>query len=202
MGCDWIFRFTPCAPHHNHPDYFHLTMGAHLLCLESITHHDFQFGLEDLSVFFHPWCKPRLFIRPILRKFDPRWIFLPQSHHLYGLMHLVLLWIKDIKPFATSLRLNPKFCIQTILETPWKSESWCITKIQLVLFTNAPSKYAIMCFIKNVMTISWNHHVTVCLGSSSSSFWRFQVCVNEVFSLGTFLQPFICAWLKVGQSKV
>jgi len=51
MGCDWIFRFTPCAPHHNHPDYFHLTMGAHLLCLESITHHDFQFGLEDFERF-------------------------------------------------------------------------------------------------------------------------------------------------------
>ncbi len=45
LGCNWIFRFTPCAPHNNHLDCLHLTMGAHLLCLESITDHSFQFGL-------------------------------------------------------------------------------------------------------------------------------------------------------------
>jgi hypothetical protein len=46
LGCNQIFRFAPCAPHHNHLDYFHLTMGTHLLCLKSITHHGFQFGLK------------------------------------------------------------------------------------------------------------------------------------------------------------
>ncbi len=33
LGSNRIFQFTPCAPHHNHPNYFHPTMGAHSLCL-------------------------------------------------------------------------------------------------------------------------------------------------------------------------
>ncbi len=50
LGCNWIFWFACGAPHHNHPDYLHPTMGAHLLCLESITHQDFQFGLEGFEL--------------------------------------------------------------------------------------------------------------------------------------------------------
>ncbi len=52
LGCDQIFWFGPCTPHHNHLHYFHPTMGAHLLCLESITHHSFQLGQKVLNVFF------------------------------------------------------------------------------------------------------------------------------------------------------
>jgi len=56
------------------------------------------------------------------------------------------LWFSAPWPFVnkghqtirTSLWLNPKFCIQTILETPWKSKVQCIVKIHLVL----PKTYA------------------------------------------------------------
>jgi len=40
---------------------------------------------------------------------------------------------KGHQTIATSLWLNPKFCIQTILETPWKFKAWCIARICLVL---------------------------------------------------------------------
>ncbi len=108
--------------------------------------------------------------------------------------------MKRHQTITISLWLNPKFCIQTISKTPRKFETWCIARICLVLpktfsmtylyfsklflclFTKALSKYAIMCSIKNVMTISYNHHVAIHLGSLSLSFLRFQVCVDEMFS--------------------
>jgi hypothetical protein len=49
LGCNQIFQFAPCAPHHNHLDCFHPIMGTHFLCLKFITHHGFQFGLEDFE---------------------------------------------------------------------------------------------------------------------------------------------------------
>ncbi len=49
LGCNQIFWFTPCAPHHNHLNCFHLTMGTNLLCLKSITHHGFQSGLKGFE---------------------------------------------------------------------------------------------------------------------------------------------------------
>ncbi len=41
LGCDWIFQFIACTPHHNHPNCLHSTIGTHLLYFESITHHGF-----------------------------------------------------------------------------------------------------------------------------------------------------------------
>jgi hypothetical protein len=38
LGCDLIFWFTPCAPHHNHLDCIHLTMGTHLLITNFMGH--------------------------------------------------------------------------------------------------------------------------------------------------------------------
>jgi hypothetical protein len=49
LGWNQFLKFTPCTPHHNHPNYLHLTMGINLLCLESITHHGFQFGTKDFE---------------------------------------------------------------------------------------------------------------------------------------------------------
>ncbi len=49
LRCNWTFRFTPYATHHDHLNCFHLTMGAHLSCLECIKCHDFQFGWEGFK---------------------------------------------------------------------------------------------------------------------------------------------------------
>jgi hypothetical protein len=49
LGYNQIFRFTPYTPHQNHLDFPHPIMGAHLLCLESITHHNFQFRLKGFE---------------------------------------------------------------------------------------------------------------------------------------------------------
>jgi hypothetical protein len=60
-------------------------------------------------------------------------------------------------------------------------------------FIKTPSRYAIVCSIKNVMTISWNFHVVIRLGSLSLSFWCFQVYANEMFfSLNIFVAPHLC----------
>jgi hypothetical protein len=40
---------------------------------------------------------------------------------------------KRHQTIATSLWLNPKFCIQAILKTLRKSKAWCIANIHLVL---------------------------------------------------------------------
>ncbi len=90
-------------------------------------------GYKVSSTFFHWWCKPCLILQPILRKKFPPWSFLQQACHLYGLMHLILLWIKNIQTIVTSLWLNSKFCIQTIPKTRWKFEVQCIVKICLIL---------------------------------------------------------------------
>ncbi len=79
---------------------------------------------------------------------------------------------------AISLWHNSKFCIQTILETYWKSKVWCIVRSHLVfpityvpwpillqtsnLFTHKISlKYGIMCSIKKIMTIFWNRSMVI-----------------------------------------
>jgi len=205
LGCDQIFWFTPWAPHHNHPDCLHPTMGTHLLCLESITHPTFNLGQKVLSAFFHPWCKPHLLLQPILRKSVPPWNFLPQVCHFRGPMHLVLLWIKDIKPLhkfvATSKILHSNhsknssefqslmYCKEPSSSTKNLCSMTCIyfsTPIPCLLI-KAPSRYAIVCSIKiikrNVITIYWNCDVVICLGSLFSNFEHFQDYVNEVLSL-------------------
>jgi len=56
LGCDWSFDFTPCTSHHNH-----LTMETHLLWLESITHHGFQFGLKGFERLFPSMVQASLY---------------------------------------------------------------------------------------------------------------------------------------------
>jgi hypothetical protein len=42
MRSNLSIRTLHTTPHHNHLNCFHLTIGTHLLCLESITHHGFN----------------------------------------------------------------------------------------------------------------------------------------------------------------
>ncbi len=77
VGCDWIFQFTPCTPHHNHPNHFHLTTRTHLLCLESITHHNFQFWLKGFECLFPSMVQALFFYLTNSSKFSPPWNFLP-----------------------------------------------------------------------------------------------------------------------------
>jgi hypothetical protein len=77
---------------------------------------------------FNLGYKPRL----LLQEFGPPWN--SQACHLCGLMHLVLV-DKKHQIIAISLWHDSKFCIQTILETPWKSEARCIARIHLILPT-------------------------------------------------------------------
>jgi hypothetical protein len=153
-------------------------MGTHLLCLESITHHNFQFGLEGFKCLLPSMVHALPFFSTNFSRIWPTMNFFSTS--------LPPLWYsapcpsvdKGHQTIATSLWLNPKFCSQTILEILWKFETWCITRIHLVLpknyasmtylyfsmpilwlFTKALSRYAIVCSIKNVRTIFWNFHV-------------------------------------------
>ncbi len=136
LGCNWIFQLAPLAPHHNYPNCFHLTMGAHLLCLESITH-NFQFGLEGFE-HLPSMVLVLLLLQKILQKFGPPWNFLPQVHHLHGLMCLLFLSIKDIKPLQQICDYKHlKFCIETTLKTLQNFEAWCIVWNSFVL----PKKY-------------------------------------------------------------
>ncbi len=52
LGCDQFFWFTYMHTTHNHLNYLHSTMGVNLLCLESITHHGFQFGPKKIEHLF------------------------------------------------------------------------------------------------------------------------------------------------------
>jgi hypothetical protein len=55
------------------------------------------------------------------------------------------------------LWLNPKFCIQTILETLWKFEIWRIARIHLVLLkTYVP--WPVYTFYGQFFAYSQKHH--------------------------------------------
>jgi len=90
LGCNQIFWFTSYAPYQNHLDYLHPIMATRLLCLGSITHHNFQFGLKGFEHLI-----PFMVLVSIF--FSSR-NFLPQAHQLCGLMCFVILWIEDITP--------------------------------------------------------------------------------------------------------
>jgi hypothetical protein len=96
LGCNQIFRFTPYAPHQNHLDFLHPIMGAHLLCLESITHHNFQFGLRKFEHLIPFMVLISISSSRNSSRIWPAMKFSPQARQLCGLMHLVILWIKDI----------------------------------------------------------------------------------------------------------
>ncbi len=69
------------------------------------------------------------------------------------------------------------------------------------LFTKTPSRYAIVCSMKKLMIISWNCHVAIHLGSLSSNLWRFQVCVDEVFSMSNIFVTFDLCLVEGGLLK-
>jgi len=165
LGCNWIFQFAPCAPHHSHPNCFHPTMGVHLLCLESITHHYLQFGPKGFELLF-PSMVQASFSLTNSRKFGPPWNCFPQARHLYAPMHLVLLLIKDIKPLPQILHSNHSgnplefwssmYCKEPSSSAKKLYSMTCLyfSRLVLCLFTKALSRYAIVCSMKNVMTIS------------------------------------------------
>jgi hypothetical protein len=67
------------------------------------------------------------------------------------------------------------------------------SKLVPCLLTKVLSRYAIVCSMKNVIIISWNRHVAICLGSLSLSFWHFWNCINEMFSmLDISMAPHLC----------
>jgi hypothetical protein len=117
LGCNQIFQFAPCAPHRNHPNYLHSTMGAHLLCLESQTHHNLQFGLKGFKRLLPSMVQSLPFSSINFSKIWPIVKFSPTSSPP--------MWSNAPYPFvdkghqtiAISLCLNPKFCIQTISKT-------------------------------------------------------------------------------------
>jgi hypothetical protein len=112
-------------------------MGANLLCLKSITHHDFQFGPKGFELLF-PSMVQALPSSTNSSKIWPTMNYFPTS--------LPPMWSNAPCPFvdkrhqtiATSLRLHLKFFIQTNLETLENFEVWCIAKNHLVL----PKTYA------------------------------------------------------------
>jgi hypothetical protein len=73
-------------------------MGTHMLYLESITHHKFQFGRIGFKHLF----PSMVLVWPFsLRKSSRSWPTIkkfPQAHHLCGPICLILLWIKNITP--------------------------------------------------------------------------------------------------------
>ncbi len=70
------------------------------------------------------------------------------------------------------------------------------------LLTKTSSIVAIMCSMKNVMTISYNRHVVIRLGSLFSSFWHFWNSVDEVFSMLDISTTLHLCMVRVGHSKV
>ncbi len=118
LGCDQIFRFAPCAPHHNHHDHLHPTMGAHFLCLESITHHNLQFKLKGFKCLLPSMVQSLPFSLTNSSRIWPTMKFSPMSSPLRWSNAPCPFVDKGHQTIATSLCLNPKFCIQTILKTP------------------------------------------------------------------------------------
>jgi hypothetical protein len=109
-------------------------MGAHLLCLKSIKHHDFQFGPKGFELFFPSMVQALPFFwTNFSSKIWPTMKFFPTSSPP--------LWSNAPCPFvdkghqtiAISLWLHLKFCIQTILKTFQNFKAWCIAKNCLVL---------------------------------------------------------------------
>jgi hypothetical protein len=71
------------------------------------------------------------------------------------------------------------------------------------LLTKALLRYAIVCSMKNVIIISWNHHVAICLGSHCPQVFKiFGIASMKWFPHWIFLWPLAYAWLRVGHSKV
>jgi len=114
-----------------HLDHLHLTMGTHLLCLESITHHNFQFGPKGFKRLLPFMVQASPSSSTNSSGIWPTMNFFPTS--------LPSLWSTAPCPFVnkrhqaiTSLWVHLKICIQTILETFRNSEVRCIAKNHLI----------------------------------------------------------------------
>ncbi len=116
LGCDQIFQFIPCASHH-HFDHFHMTMGAHLLCLESITHHNLQFGLEGFECLLPSMVQSLFFSLTNSSRILPTVKFSPTISPPVWLNAPCPFVDKGHQTIATSLCMNPKFCIESIPKT-------------------------------------------------------------------------------------
>jgi len=180
LGCDIIFWFTPCTPHHNHHNCLHPTMGTHLLCLESITHHNFQFGpkcfkclLPSMVQISPSFSTNSLKFWPIMKKIPtilpPLWSILPS-----------LFVDKGHQTIVISLWPHLKFCIQTIPKTFQNFEVQCIMGnclIQLETYILWP----IYTFPSMFFIYSQKHHrsmgvVTITCTIASVTFaWFFHV---------------------------
>jgi len=83
LWCDQTFQFTPCTPHHNHPNYPHPTKVAQLLC----------FGIHKAH-WFLAWE----------RRF---WIFFSiHSANFAFIFEIFLLNLATMPPYLTTLSLS------------------------------------------------------------------------------------------------
>ncbi len=185
LECDRIFRFAPCTPHHNHLDYLHLTTGAHFLCLESIAYHRLE-GFECLlpsivqaSPFYStkfsriwPTMKFSLTSSPALWS-NVSCLFVDKRHQTIA----TSLWLKSKILHSNHSKNFLKIQSLVYYKDPFNStKNLCsmtylyFSKPVPCFFVKASSIYVIVCSIKNVMTISWNFHVAIHLGSLSLNF--------------------------------
>ncbi len=163
FGWDQIFQFAPCAPHHNHPKYFLLIMGAHLLCLESITHHSFQFGPKGFECFLPSMVQTSPSSWTNFLKIWPTMKFFPTS--------LPPLWSSAPCPFmhkrhqtiATSLWLHKKKLHSNHSRNP--------SKFQSLMYCKKPSSFA-----KNFVPWLVYTFPVQFFACSQKHYWRMQSC--------------------------
>ncbi len=105
----------------------------HLLCLESITHRSFQFEREGFKHLLPSMVQALPFFLTNSSRIWPTMKFSPTSSPLLLSSAPCLFMDKGHQTITTNLWLNPKFYIQTISKTTWKSKVQCIVMIHLVL---------------------------------------------------------------------
>jgi hypothetical protein len=136
-----------------------------------------------LTNFLRIW--PNMKFSPI--SFPPLWFNAPCPFVDKGHQTIVTsLWL-HVKILHSDHSRNPsKFWSLVYCEELFNStKNLCsmtylyFSKLVFYLFTKALSRYAIVCSMKNVMTILWNCCVAICLRSLSSSFWHSWDCVHE-----------------------
>ncbi len=106
------------TPHYNHLDYLHPTMGAHLLCLESITHHSFQFGPKGFECLLPSMVQASPSFLTYSLRIWPTMNFFPTSSPPSWSNAPCLFVDKGHQTITTSLWSHLKFCIQTISKNP------------------------------------------------------------------------------------
>ncbi len=96
--------------------------------------------------------------------------------------------LKNVGKFC-NLMYSLEFFVPLQILTPWiicvLIKGGCLLKL-----TNVKLREAIICSLKNLKTISWNHHMEMCLKSSTTSLYDFWKWVNEMLSPMNILYAF------------